>query len=89
MVCAGAVNPGDVVIADMDGVVVVPARIAHQAADAAQARQSNEADKRGKVGARRSRARHVQDAGTAREGPIEVYRLMCDADGARESINGR
>jgi len=47
VVCAGAtVNPGDVVVADMDGVVIVPARIAHQAADAAEAREANEADKR-------------------------------------------
>lgn len=51
VVCAGAtVNPGDVVVADMDGVVVVPARIAHQAADAAEAREANEADKREKLG---------------------------------------
>ncbi|MGZ5875578.1 MAG: 4-carboxy-4-hydroxy-2-oxoadipate aldolase/oxaloacetate decarboxylase [Bradyrhizobium sp.] len=50
VVCAGAtVNPGDVVVADMDGVVVVPARIAHQAADAAEAREANEADKRKKL----------------------------------------
>ena len=52
VVCAGAtVNPGDVVIADMDGIVVVPARIAHQAADAAEAREANEADKRAKLAA--------------------------------------
>ena len=52
VVCAGAtVNPGDVVVADMDGVVVVPARIAHQAADAAEAREANEADKREKLAA--------------------------------------
>ncbi len=52
VICAGAtVNPGDVVVADMDGVVVVPARIAHQAADAAEAREANEADKREKLAA--------------------------------------
>ncbi len=50
VVCAGAiVNPGDVVVADDDGVVVVPAAMAHQAADAAEAREANEADKRAKL----------------------------------------
>jgi 4-hydroxy-4-methyl-2-oxoglutarate aldolase len=47
IVCAGvAVNPGDVVVADMDGVVIVPAAVAMQAADASEAREANEADKR-------------------------------------------
>ena len=50
VVCAGAlVNPGDVVIADADGVVVVPAAFAQQAADAAEAREANETDKRAKL----------------------------------------
>ena len=50
IICAGAmVNPGDVILADADGVVVVPASIALQVAEAAELRENLETEKRTKL----------------------------------------
>ncbi len=51
VVCAGAlVNPGDVVVADDDGVVVIPRKGAERVAVAGEKRVSSEDEKRARLG---------------------------------------
>ena len=92
VVCAGVnVEPGDAVVADDDGVVIVPKKWCVETAQKAQKRTDDEDGKRQQLAGRRARPRHVQDARAAGEGraaSMSTSRKTCEPT-ANRSAGGR
>ncbi len=75
VVCAGVnVEPGDAIVADDDGVVVVPKKYAAETAAKAQKRFDDEDAKRTEARLRHSRPRHVQYARAFEERRADLRR---------------
>ena len=76
IVCAGAaVQPGDAIVADDDGVVVVPAAWARKTARRRRRARGQRGRQARQARRRRARPRHVQDARAARKSRSQIHRL--------------